>query len=237
MTVQYEPFDTAVLQSVAVPQAAFREETFGTRDVSATGLYRSVVKRVFDVTVVICAAPLVLLVVAVLAIVVALDGHSPFFLQNRVGLGGRHYRMWKLRSMVVDADAKLEACLASDPEARAEWDLSQKLKRDPRITRFGRLLRKSSMDELPQLWNVLRGDMSLVGPRPMMPCQQGIYPGTAYYRLRPGITGSWQVSKRNESTFADRARYDLQYDQDISLRTDVRILAATVKVVIRATGY
>ena len=105
------------------------------------------------------------------------------------------------------------------------------------ITRFGRVLRKSSLDELPQLWNVLLGDMSLVGPRPMMPCQRDLYPGSAYYRLRPGITGPWQVSRRNESTFADRARFDTDYDQTLSLGTDLGLLISTVRVVVRATGY
>jgi lipopolysaccharide/colanic/teichoic acid biosynthesis glycosyltransferase len=145
--------------------------------------------------------------------------------------------MWKLRSMVAGADAALESYLASDPVARAEWDSTQKLKSDPRITRFGRVLRKSSLDELPQLWNVLLGDMSLVGPRPMMPSQQEIYPGQAYYRLRPGITGPWQVSRRNESTFADRARFDEHYEETLSFKTDVGLLIGTVRVVMRATGY
>lgn len=139
--------------------------------------------------------------------------------------------------MIVNADAQLETYLASDPTARAEWDSTQKLKVDPRITRFGRILRKSSLDELPQLWNVLKGDMSLVGPRPMMPCQRDLYPGSAYYRLRPGITGPWQVSRRNESTFADRARFDTDYDRTLSLGTDIGLLISTVRVVVRATGY
>lgn len=198
--------------------------------------YRHLGKRVLDVTLVLIAAPVVLFLVALMAIGVALDGGNPFYSQLRVGRGGRVYRMWKLRSMVPDADALLEAHLACNPAARAEWDSHQKLKRDPRITRFGAFLRKTSMDELPQLWNVLTGDMSLVGPRPMMPCQQEMYPGQAYYRLRPGITGPWQVSDRNRSTFAERARFDLAYDRDLSFATDARLLLATVQVVLRGTG-
>jgi lipopolysaccharide/colanic/teichoic acid biosynthesis glycosyltransferase len=138
--------------------------------------------------------------------------------------------------MILDADQKLETYLASDPAARAEWDEKQKLVHDPRITRVGRLIRKSSLDELPQLLNVLMGDMSLVGPRPMMPDQRALYPGRAYYDLRPGITGPWQVSERNETSFADRARFDDKYHHDLSLATDLRLLGCTVKVVLRATG-
>jgi lipopolysaccharide/colanic/teichoic acid biosynthesis glycosyltransferase len=145
--------------------------------------------------------------------------------------------MWKLRSMVKGADARLEAHLAADPTARREWERTQKLKSDPRITSFGCFLRKSSMDELPQLWNVLKGDMSLVGPRPMMLDQTHLYPGEAYYALRPGITGLWQVSERNASTFAERAHYDGQYEQNVTLAADLRILAATFRVVLRGTGY
>ncbi len=203
----------------------------------STGLYRAVVKRGFDISLVLMAAPIVLTVIGALALLVAFDGGRSFYSQDRVGRGGRIYTMWKLRSMVPDAEAKLEAHLAVDPAARAEWDATQKLKADPRTTRFGRLIRKCSMDELPQLWNVLIGDMSLVGPRPMMPNQQDLYPGRAYYRLRPGITGPWQVSARNDSTFADRARFDTDYDRTLSLRGDISLLAATVHVVLRGTGH
>ena len=199
--------------------------------------YRSVFKRVFDIILVVLTAPIVVVTVGILALFIALDGSNPFYFQDRVGRGGRNFRMWKLRSMVPGAEEKLETHLEADPEARAEWDSAQKLKSDPRITRFGRVLRKSSLDELPQLLNVLVGDMSLVGPRPMMPNQRGLYPGTAYYRLRPGITGPWQVSERNESSFADRAYFDHEYDRNLSLGTDIRLLASTVRVVLKATGY
>jgi len=237
MTAHYDPRETAATAVFGSPSILHSTAHTDLSQPSGRGLYRQVFKRLLDVTVVVVAAPLVLVVVALLALLVAHDGGNPFYRQQRVGRGGRLYRMWKLRSMVVDADAKLEAYLQSDSEARKEWDVTQKLKHDPRITRFGRLLRKSSLDELPQLWNVLKGEMSLVGPRPMMPSQQDLYPGESYYRLRPGITGSWQVSKRNESTFADRAQFDLDYDQKLSLSTDLRLLAATVRVVLRATGY
>ena len=181
--------------------------------------------------------PVALPLVFILALLVAWDGGQPFHVQVRVGRGGRRYRLWNLRSMVPDAEARLAACLGTDPAARAEWQRSQKLRNDPRVTPIGTLLRSSSLDELPQLWNVLRGDMSLVGPRPMLPEQQRLYPGRAYFHLRPGLTGPWQVSSRNESAFADRAAFDEAYARRLSLGTDLRLLAATVQVVLRRTGY
>jgi lipopolysaccharide/colanic/teichoic acid biosynthesis glycosyltransferase len=201
------------------------------------GLYRAGLKRFLDVAVILLSAPIVAPLVALLALLVARDGGRPFYVQERVGRGGRTYRMWKLRTMVPDADACLEACLKADPSLRAEWDSKQKLIRDPRITSIGRMLRKCSMDELPQLWNVLRGDMSLVGPRPMMVSQRALYPGEDYYELRPGITGPWQISHRNRSSFADRAKFDRLYNRRLSLRTDLRILLATVRTVIHGTGH
>ena len=201
-----------------------------------SAFYRKAAKRVLDVALVVIGALPVCLMTLMLAALVALDGHSPFYLQQRLGRDGRVFRMWKLRSMVVDADARLEAYLASDPEARKEWNRTQKLRRDPRITPIGRIIRKNSLDELPQLWNVLRGDMSLVGPRPMMVEQRDIYPGTAYYALRPGITGLWQTSVRNESRFAERAGFDADYLRKLSFRTDVVLLLKTIRVVMRGTG-
>jgi exopolysaccharide production protein ExoY len=223
---------------ISEAQARDRAAEFNTgRHTSAQSLYRLFGKRTLDIFLVVLAAPVVVAVVVLLAFFVACKGGQPFYFQKRVGRNGRIYTMWKLRTMVADADDRLEAYLAQTPAARREWDSTQKLKCDPRITAFGRFLRKSSLDELPQLWNVLKGDMSLVGPRPMMPCQQEIYPGKDYYALRPGITGPWQVSSRNESTFADRARFDTHYSRSVSFQTDLQLIAATVKVVLRATGH
>lgn len=198
--------------------------------------YRKVFKRGLDLLLVMISAPPVLMLVLTFAALIAMDGRSPIYTQERVGRNGRRFRMIKLRSMVPNADRLLEAYLADNPAARAEWDRDQKLRNDPRITQIGQLIRKTSIDELPQLWNVLRGDMSLVGPRPMMPSQQEIYPGTAYYALRPGITGFWQTSVRNESSFAQRAEFDADYLRKLSFLTDVRVIVKTVKVVINGTG-
>jgi exopolysaccharide production protein ExoY len=182
-------------------------------------------------------APVVVPIVLILALLVAREGGRPFYSQFRVGKNGRPFRMWKLRTMVVDADARMTAYLDANPEARAEWDLNQKLRVDPRITKFGQLLRKSSLDELPQLWNVFIGDMSLVGPRPMMLNQQSLYPGKAYYVVRPGVTGLWQTTDRNQTSFEARAEFDTTYNDTLSLGADLRIIFKTVAVVVNGTGY
>jgi lipopolysaccharide/colanic/teichoic acid biosynthesis glycosyltransferase len=201
------------------------------------GLYRRSFKRVLDCGFVLLLAPIVVPFILLLALLIRLDGGPAFYSQQRIGMHGRVFRIWKLRSMRVGADALLEAHLAANPAARAEWATTQKLKDDPRITPIGRPIRKSSLDELPQLWNVLLGDMSLVGPRPMMPEQAPLYPGVAYYRLRPGVTGFWQISHRNGTSFAGRAAYDTRYARRLSFVTDLRVLFATVLVVLRGTGY
>ncbi len=200
-------------------------------------LYRDGIKRALDIGLVLLAAPVVVPVVLIIALFVMRDGHSPFYWSERVGRGGRVFRMMKLRTMVHDAHGSLTEYLARDPVAAAEWNETQKLKVDPRITDFGRMLRKTSLDELPQLWNVLKGEMSLVGPRPMMPDQRCIYSGSAYYVLRPGVTGPWQVSDRNDSSFAKRADFDLEYHRNLSFANDLQLLGRTVVVVLRGTGY
>lgn len=200
-------------------------------------VYRNFFKRTIDILFVIAALPIVFPTVIVMAIMVAFDGANPVYRQKRIGRGARTFTMWKLRTMVPNAQDMLESHLSENEFARAEWNETQKLKDDPRITPLGKFLRKSSMDELPQLWNVLKGDMSLVGPRPMLPEQKTMYPGQCYYALRPGITGLWQVSERNQSTFADRAKFDTIYNHSLSFKADVTVLWATIGVVMRGTGY
>jgi Sugar transferases involved in lipopolysaccharide synthesis len=202
----------------------------------AKRVYRDVLKRGLDIVLVLAVALPVTLVLGICALLVARDGGSPFYSQERVGRHGKTFRMWKLRSMVTDADAALETHLSQNPAARIEWDRTQKLRNDPRITKVGRILRKTSLDELPQLWNVLKGDMSLVGPRPMMVEQKDIYPGSAYYALRPGVTGFWQVSVRNESSFAERAEYDAEYLGKVSFAQDLAVMLRTINVVTKGTG-
>jgi len=203
---------------------------------SAWGPYRHLLKRVLDVTLVVVFAPPVFLILSILSLFIVLDGAAPIYVQNRVGRNGRVFRMWKLRTMVPNAEARLEQHLQKNPAAKREWDQMQKLRHDPRITAIGRFVRKTSLDELPQLWNVLKGEMSIVGPRPMMESQVGIYPGVTYYSMRPGLTGFWQISKRNECSFAQRAFFDTRYFHEQSLKTDLMIMLATVVVIFRATG-
>jgi exopolysaccharide production protein ExoY len=202
-----------------------------------SGLYRSYLKRILDITFILMCLPLVVPLIAFLAATVALDGGKPFYSQLRIGKDGKHFRLWKLRTMVENADELLESYLLENAAARDEWNATQKLKNDPRITALGRFLRKTSIDELPQLWNVLGDTMSLVGPRPMMVNQKQYYHGQSYYELLPGITGLWQVSDRNESAFVARVSYDETYNRTLSLKTDFNILKQTVGVVIRSTGY
>ena len=202
------------------------------------GDYAVTGKRLLDVVLASVALLLAAPVLVLLAALLWIEGGNPFYTQERLGRHGRHFRMYKLRSMVPDASARLVEYLDRDPAMRAEWDLTQKLKRDPRITPLGRLLRKTSLDELPQLLNVIKGDMSLVGPRPMLPQQMAIYANPpAYLGLRPGITGLWQVTARNEDSFALRAAIDLRYAERVSLWRDLKIMAATVGSILRATGY
>jgi exopolysaccharide production protein ExoY len=193
-------------------------------------------KRALDLVLVIASAPIWVLLVGLLAILVALSGGQPFYSQSRVGRNGHVFKLWKLRSMVPESEAILRYHLDADSTMRAEWDRTQKIANDPRVTRLGAILRRTSLDELPQLWNVVKGDMSLVGPRPMLPEQCHLYPGKSYYSLRPGITGLWQISGRGRSAFAARSKYDHNYVRAISLSRDLKILAATIAVVFHCTG-
>lgn len=205
---------------------------------SGSCLYRDVGKRLLDITFVLASAPITIPLVLLIALALLLvDGNRPFYRQLRVGFGGRNFWLLKLRTMVPDADTRLNEVLKNDPQAQLEWDETQKLKNDPRITRFGHILRKTSLDELPQFWNVLVGDMSLIGPRPIMVNQKQLYPGTEYYLLRPGISGSWQVSDRNETSFVARAQFDEDYYRQLSLGIDLRLLLRTTVVVLRSTGH
>lgn len=212
-----------------------------TRPTTATsprpGLQRA--KLVFDVLATLAAAPAVLPLVAILAVMIKFGSEGPvFYAHERIGRGGRRFRAWKFRTMVRGGEQVLRDHLAANPEARAEWGRNHKLRRDPRVTGIGRVLRITSLDELPQLWNVLRGEMSLVGPRPIVDEEVSKYGALlgVYTRVRPGITGLWQVSGRNNTTYEERVAFDCLYVRNWSPWLDVRILVRTVGVVFRGKG-
>jgi exopolysaccharide production protein ExoY len=160
------------------------------------------------------------------------------FSQKRLGRGGRLFACYKFRSMVTDADARLAALLASSPVARAEWERDQKLRNDPRITKWGRFMRKTSIDELPQLFNVIRGDMSLVGPRPIVQAEAAKYGRyiAHYYSVTPGLTGLWQVSGRNKTSYRRRVALDVAFSRARSFSLYWRILLATIPAVLKSDG-
>ena len=195
-------------------------------------------KRLFDVVFALAILPVLAPLIAVLWCLVKLDGGPGFFGHERVGLGGRNFTCWKLRTMVPDAESRLEALLARDANAAAEWSASFKLTNDPRIVRIGRFLRKSSLDELPQLWNVLLGEMSFVGPRPVPKKELGMYGDAklAYLSVRPGVTGLWQVSGRNEVNYSDRVALDRYYVERASALLDASLILRTVLAVMRLEG-
>jgi lipopolysaccharide/colanic/teichoic acid biosynthesis glycosyltransferase len=178
------------------------------------------------------------LLIAVALLVKSSDGGKIFFSQKRIGRGGELFSCFKFRTMVMDAEARLVELLANDAEARAEWDRDHKLRQDPRIIPFGSFLRKWSIDELPQLINVLRGEMSIVGPRPIVPgeaCRYGRYI-LSYQKTRPGLTGLWQISGRNDVSYRRRVACDVVYSRRKSFTNNVRIIFMTAVVVLTARG-
>ena len=201
--------------------------------------YNRVFKRLGDLILAAFLAPVIVPVIAVMYIIARLDGGVGFYGHVRTGRSGQPFKCWKIRTMVPDAQEQLEALLASDPQARAEWERDRKLRNDPRVTRFGLFFRKSSLDELPQIWNVITGEMSFVGPRPVTEEELVKYGPTkrAYLAMRPGITGLWQVSGRNDVSYDERVRLDQTYHEKASLILDTRILARTIGVLMNRNGF
>jgi lipopolysaccharide/colanic/teichoic acid biosynthesis glycosyltransferase len=201
---------------------------------------RPVLKRAFDLAGALALIVALLPVLLMIALLVRADGGPALFAHERIGRGGRRFGCLKFRSMVVDSAERLEALLAADPEARAQWEATRKLKRDPRVTTIGRFLRASSLDELPQLINVLRGEMSLVGPRPVQAAELAKHYGPSaaaqYASARPGITGLWQVSGRSDTSYDARVAMDLRYLANPTLVGDLRILLKTPFAVLRRRG-
>ena len=200
---------------------------------------RHTAKRVLDLLSILVFSPPILLLSAVIALLLKLESRDPiFYRQERIGLGGRRFYTWKFRTMIHDADAILTNYLEQHSELREEWECRHKLRNDPRVTWFGRILRRLSLDELPQLLNVLKGEMSLVGPRPIVEqetVRYGDYFGE-YLQVLPGITGLWQVSGRNDLGYDERVALDVYYVRHRSVRMDMQIMAKTVGVVLQGKG-
>jgi len=196
-------------------------------------------KRIFDVLIASITLIVFLPLFAFVVLMLKLTDPGPVIFRHiRVGQGGRRFACFKFRSMVLDSDKVLKTLLESDPAARKEWDRTQKLANDPRITPVGKFLRQSSLDELPQLINVIRGDMSLVGPRPIVPSELTRYGDklSLYLQARPGITGIWQVSGRNDCGYDRRIEMDANYVRNWRFSTDFVILLRTLGAVLAQRG-
>jgi len=191
---------------------------------------------IIAIAVLVFALPLMLFIAAAIRLQ---DGGPALFSQTRLGQGGRDFRCFKFRTMVMDAEGRLAALFEKDPAARLEWEAHQKLRGDPRVTPLGLFLRRSSLDELPQLFNVLRGDMSIVGPRPIVQAEIARYGRSYphYCRVRPGLTGLWQVSGRNTLSYRRRVALDRLYATAKSPGLDIAIILKTFAVVLLGSGY
>ncbi len=242
-----EEFPTSELQG-STSAAIFTYPEFGPAR-NATGVrtkpslqrhfrYR-VIKRALDVLLVLAASPFLFILFLVVAATVRCSSPGPvLFSHRRIRKHGAFFSMWKFRTMCVDSAQVLEDYLAADPAARVEWRQTHKLRNDPRVTRVGLFLRRFSLDELPQFWNVFQGTMSLVGPRPIVAAEVEKYGEyfADYCRVKPGLTGLWQVSGRNEVTYEKRVQLDRQYVNTWSLSGDAKILARTLSSVVNQDG-
>jgi exopolysaccharide production protein ExoY len=202
------------------------------------GLYARGGKRLFDLSVCLLLLPAVGTTVFLLWLVAKACAPSGFFAHPRVGRNGSLFRCWKIRTMGENADLALHDIFEEQPERRLEWEITHKLSNDPRILPFGSFLRRTSLDELPQIWNVIRGDMALVGPRPVTRSELSLF-GDAqkdYLAIRPGVTGLWQVKARRAPCYIRRVKLDRRYAQNVTFAGDLRILLWTLPVLFRPTG-
>jgi exopolysaccharide production protein ExoY len=231
---------SAIESGASAATSAFQDRS---EDDSADSLARRPVggaaKRVFDIVAALAAIAALLPMFVILCAVVQAQCPGPvLFRQRRIGFGGREFTCLKFRTMAVDAEHALREYLANNEDARREWQTTHKLRDDPRITAFGHFLRRSSLDELPQLFNVLMGQMSLVGPRPIVADEVPLYREHFgnYASARPGLTGLWQVSGRNTTSYPQRVAYDVEYLRNWSFIRDMRIIFATVTHVWEGNG-
>ena len=197
------------------------------------------IKRSLDILLVLVSAPVILPLLAIVVAAVRLSSPGPiFFSHRRIRRHGTFFTMWKFRTMCTNSSEILENYLAAHPEARAEWRRTHKLRHDPRITRVGAILRRTSLDELPQLWNIFNGSMTLVGPRPIVAAEVEKYGEyfADYCLVKPGLTGLWQVSGRSAVDYPERVKLDRRYAHNWSLRGDLNILLKTFGAVINQDG-
>ncbi len=211
------------------------------RDETAPAIFfrYRVIKRMMDLLVALIAMPLLFPVMLTIMALVRFTSPGPiFFSHRRIAKNGAFFSMWKFRTMCVDSAEVLEHYLAMHPEARAEWNQTHKLKQDPRITSVGTFLRRYSLDELPQIWNVVTGRMSIVGPRPIVAAEVEKYGEhfDHYCRVKPGVTGLWQVSGRSKVSYPNRVKLDCEYVEQWSLFRDFKILLATARSVVNQDG-
>lgn len=231
---------------VAVPMSNVTAESFFDAKIMVLHIrnnlaspWNQMLKRLFDIVATICGGLLISPILLAIAFWVYHDSPGPvIFKHRRVGRNGKEFNCYKFRSMCVNSKEVLEHLLATDPEAKAEWDKEFKLKNDPRITKSGAFLRKTSLDELPQLWNVLKGEMSLVGPRPIVQAEVPRYGKyiKEYYSVLPGITGMWQTSGRSDIDYPERVQMDSWYVHNWSVWLDMVLLWRTVAVVLQHKG-
>jgi len=201
--------------------------------------FQRAIKRLVDVILIIIFTPILLPMLGIIALAIKLDSPGPvLYHQKRIGLNGSEFRMWKFRSMVLNAETLLENYLGQDPELRSEWERNFKLKHDPRITRVGNILRSTSLDEMPQLWNVMRHEMSLIGPRPIVSDEVSLYKYDfeIYKQVLPGMTGMWQISGRNNLSYEERVNLDVYYVQNWSIWLDLHILLHTIVTTLQSKG-
>lgn len=198
--------------------------------------FGGIAKRSLDLVISLLLFPLAAFVGLPVACLIALDGGNPIYGHTRVGWNGRLFRCYKFRTMNVAAEHELQKILEHDPIARQQWLDRFKLKNDPRVTPLGRWLRKTYLDEIPQIWNVLRGEMSWVGPRPVIPAEMDRYGvfQSAYLGCRPGISGLWQIQRRSDTTYTQRVGLDVQYARRWSAARDVRIVLLTIPRILFA---
>ncbi|MGI4828642.1 MAG: sugar transferase [Janthinobacterium lividum] len=227
-----------VVDAPAIPSYGTRSGT--TSAPSPERLFRyHTVKRGLDLLLVLLCLPFLLLLIAFIALAIRVTSPGPiFFSHRRIRGHGRFFSMWKFRTMCVNSTEVLENYLAANPDAKAEWRKDHKLKHDPRVTPVGEFLRRTSFDELPQIWNVLTGSMSLVGPRPIVAAEVEKYGEffADYCLVKPGVTGLWQVSGRSQISYPERVQLDRHYARHWSLMADFRILCRTLSSVVNQDG-